>query len=507
MPGNLRTLYKAGILAPMGLYRLGSALLHTGANPMALLRYAADKWPARFAITDEGGSCTYHALYRSATDLGAMLHTQFSMGRGSRVAIMCRNHIGLVRAIFAVAQTGAHLYLINADMSAAQIGKLCADNRIDLVIADNEFNEKLALGGFAGQIVSAQAAVADSVTNSTTRVRGGNIVVLTGGTTGQHKTAARKPGIMRFVQPFCALLSGAGLAQYQSVYIGTPVYHGFGLAALFVSVLLGSHIYLTSRFDAQRAATIVETNNVAVLVAVPLMIQRLMNHDVAALSGLRCILSGGAAIAPALVTRVLATLGPVLYNLYGTSEAGVCIMATPAQLAVAPNALGMPLPGVALSIFDADGEAVPHGETGSICVHTAWAAGSARNKWVSTGDEGYMDRYGMVYLRGRVDDMIVSGGENVYPQVVEQALALHTDIADVAVVGVADADYGHRLHAFVTTRQPVCPDALRHWLKGKVARYEMPARITVVGELPVTPLGKPDKLALLAMCAANEMVS
>jgi acyl-CoA synthetase (AMP-forming)/AMP-acid ligase II len=118
-----------------------------------------------------------------------------------------------------------------------------------------------------------------------------------------------------------------------------------------------------------------------------------------------------------------------------------------------------------------------------------------------------MDKDGMVYLRGRVDDMIVSGGENVYPQVVEQVLAQHADIADVAVTGTADADYGQRLHAFVTTRQPVCPDALLLWLKDKVARYEMPASITILDELPVTPLGKPDKRALLEMYFANEMVS
>lgn len=473
---------------------------------MVLLRYAADKWPARPAVTDDGGSCTYGMLYRNATDLGAMLHTQFCLGRGSRVAVMCRNHKGVVRAIFAVAQTGAHLYLINIDMSAAQIGKLCADNQIDVVIADDEFEGKLTQSGFGGRIVPADTEVAVVAINSNARVRGGNIVVLTGGTTGQHKTAARKPGIMRFVQPFCTLLSGAGLAQYSSVYIATPVYHGYGLAALFMSVLLGAHVYLAPRFDVRRAATIIEKNNVAVLVAVPLMIQRLMHHDVAALGSLRCILSGGAAIAPALVTRVLATLGPVLYNLYGTSEAGVCIMATPAQLAVAPYTLGQPLQGVELRIAGADGQTVPYGITGNICVHTAWAAGSARTKWVPTGDAGYMDKYGMVYLRGRVDDMIVSGGENVYPQVVEQALVQHADVADVAVVGMADADYGQRLHAFVTTGQPVCTDVLREWLKDKVARYEMPARITVVNELPVTPLGKPDKHALLATYAAGEQL-
>lgn len=503
---EIRKLYESGILAPVGIYRLITSLLSSGVNPMALLTYAAKTAPEEVAITDEEERITYLELHNQCERLAAILQQDYHVTARQKVAILCRNHACMVRALFSISYLGTHVYLLNVEMSASQIGAIVKQQGFHLVIHDADLVDIMTAGGYTGRRIAAYGSEAATIAamslatrpygaGKVRKARAGNIVVLTGGTSGEHKMAARKPGVMRFVSPFCALLVNAKLSKYRSVYVATPIYHGYGLAAVFISILLRSHIYLQRRFNAASACRLIEQEQIEVTTVVPLMLHRMLACDEQALSSLRCVITGGAAISPQLVRRTMGKLGTVLYNLYGTSEGGICMMATPYDLIHAPDTVGKSIMGVQLRIAGEGGAEVAEGEIGRICVRNSWSTSNARNTWVDTGDMGYRDKEGYVFLCGRADDMIVSGGENVYPMMVEHVLLQHDCIREAAVVGVLDEEFGQRLRAYVVTSAgaDVQADEVREWLRSRVARYELPAVIEVVKELPYTPLGKPDR--------------
>jgi acyl-coenzyme A synthetase/AMP-(fatty) acid ligase len=203
---------------------------------------------------------------------------------------------------------------------------------------------------------------------------------------------------------------------------------------------------------------------------------------------------------PGLAERFMAAYGDVIYNGYGSSEVGIGALATPADLRRAPETVGKPVVGCALRILDEDGEPVGTGVTGRVFVggdlkFDAYTGGEKKDviaDMMDTGDMGYLDREGRLFIVGRDDDMIVSGGENVYPRAVENALAELPEIADNAVVGVPDPDYGERLAAFVVPHADaeIEEEALRQYLKRKVSRFEQPRDIKIVRKIPRNPAGK-----------------
>ncbi|HKA06749.1 MAG TPA: fatty acid--CoA ligase family protein, partial [Gemmataceae bacterium] len=328
------------------------------------------------------------------------------------------------------------------------------------------------------------------------KAKAGNIVVMTGGTTGQPKAASRKPSVFDFLPPFVALLTQIHLDNYRTVYIATPIYHGFGVAALFMGVMLGGEMYLLGRFEAGRACELIARQKIEGVTVVPLMLQRMLNRDAAALTSLRCVITGGAMLSPALARQSLEMLGPTLFNLYGTSEGGFAIMATPDLLARKPESIGKPVRGVRARIVNEADQEVSEKAIGRLCLRSSWT--TSKKNWIDTGDLAYRDGDGDIFLCGRADDMIVSGGENVYPIELENVLVQHADIAGVAAVGIADAEFGQRLKAVVVAKKgsQLDQESLLEWLKPRVARHQVPAVVEFRDELPYTPLGKLDKKAL-----------
>ncbi|HEV3261276.1 MAG TPA: fatty acid--CoA ligase family protein, partial [Gemmataceae bacterium] len=214
------------------------------------------------------------------------------------------------------------------------------------------------------------------------------------------------------------------------------------------------------------------------------------------LSSLQCIITGGALLSPALAQETLKRLGPKLFNLYGTSEAGVSIMATPDVIGRKPESIGKPIQGVRAKIVYESDQPVGERMIGRLCIRSSWTTN--RQGWIETGDLAYRDHDGDMFLCGRVDDMIVSGGENVYPIDLENVLVQHPDVESVAVVGIPDVEFGQRLKAVVVKKRGTTLDqsTLLDWLKPRVARYQMPAAIEFCDELPYTALGKLDKKTL-----------
>jgi len=502
----LAELHRARLLTPAGLLRLLEAVATTGANPMALLRIAAKLHPQRIAVSDDRQRLSYLELWQQAESVAIGLHSDYGVRRGRKVAIACRDHSAAIKSIFAASRLGAHVFLINPGMSTDQLMALHQRMQFDFWVYDEQLDAVFSEPSMRKKSLPAYHPTDESIDRISSSPRraearlkkavGGNIVVMTGGTTGRPKSASRKPSIFTFLPPFCALLTQVQLARYRSVYIATPIYHGFGLASLFIGVVLRVTMYVSSRFDAERACSLIEQEKVDVVTLVPLMLQRMLRHDSAALSSLQCIVCGGAALSSALAQETLERIGPKLFNMYGTSEAGVCIIATPEMLRRKPESIGRPIAGVRARISDASNQVVGEGETGRLCIRSAWT--TSRKSWIETGDVAYRDRDGDLFLCGRVDDMIVSGGENVYPIELENVLAQHPDIDSCGVVGIADSEFGQRLKAVIKVKSGITLDesTLREWLKPRLARHQMPAVIEFRDELPYTALGKLDKRAL-----------
>lgn len=505
----IRKLYRAQLLTPTGLFYLLVALVTTGVNLMALLRLAAQLHPHRLAVIDERDHFSYRQLWQQAESLALTLQRDYSIQRHQKVAIACCNHAAGIKAIFAVSRLGAHLFLLNPELSSDQMQALTERLAIDFFIFDCQDDQPIspwlesalqqhkALPAYHATVPSIdQLSSIPTANRQLKTVKTGNIVVMTGGTTGQPKPASRKPSILNFLPPFIALLEQVQLDKYRSVYIATPIYHGFGLAALLIGMVLGGDLYVTRRFEAAQACSLIARYQIEVVTLVPLMLQRMLKHNSGSLSSLQRVLSGGAALSPALVQATLDQLGRILFNLYGTSEAGFCILGTPDLLSRKPASIGQPVWGVKVRIVSDGEQGDRSSRIGRLCIRSAWS--THQKSWIETGDLAEQDLEGDIFLCGRVDDMIISGGENVYPIDLENILMQHPDVDSAVVFGIPDAEFGQRLQAVVIKKQHVrlSEVMLRDWLKPRVARYQMPAFIEFRNDLPYTALGKLDKKAL-----------
>ena len=253
-----------------------------------------------------------------------------------------------------------------------------------------------------------------------------------------------------------------------------------------------------------KACSLIETHKIEVVTLVPIMLKRMLSFNPGSLKPVQRIICGGAKINQQLVEQTLLTLGDVLYNLYGTTEAGFSILAHPGQLKIAPLTIGKPIRGGAIKILDHNGNELTSGQVGQLHLKNGWMMNNRKERWINTGDLGFVDDKGFVFLAGRNDNMIISGGENVYPDEIENILAAHDLVDEVAVIGVSDDDFGQRLAAYVvkTKHSELNEESLVAWLKTKVARYQMPAHIILLNELPRTAIGKID-LKLLKNLKSN----
>ncbi len=332
-------------------------------------------------------------------------------------------------------------------------------------------------------------------------------IILTSGTTGTPKgaprdTATSEPG---------AAIAALGLFDTipyhggEPIFVAAPLFHAWGLAHATIALTLGGTTVLRPRFDPEATLATISERRVRVLVAVPVMLARLLAlpgevREAYDTSSLRLVPLSGSALPGGLAAAFMDAFGDVLYNLYGSTEAGSVAVATPADLRAAPTTAGRAMPGVALRIIDDAGHDVAAGARGHIAVRSPLAVdhytdGTSKTMldgFMLTGDTGHLDDHARLFVDGRDDDMIVSGGENVFPSEVEQLLEVHPGIDDVAVVGVTDPDFGARLHAYVV-RAPgsmLDADEVRAHVRAHLARFKVPRDVSFVDTLPRNAAGK-----------------
>jgi fatty-acyl-CoA synthase len=489
----------------------------------ALGAIAAIRYPDRPAVIDERGSLTYRELDQRCSRQSAELHAQYGIVAGSKVAVLCRNHRWFLEATLAASRLGADLLFVNTEFAPPQLKAVLERHQPDLLIHDEEFTVDADIprvlawhdgggggdddGDGSGGDGSGGASLDELANGSAPEPpkpdKPGHITILTSGTTGTPKAAPRAPTALGLAGLTASALNRIGLRSGEPMVICPPLFHGLGLLNSMLALFLGSPLVLARRYDAAAVLASIDRNRAGSVVAVPVMLQRMLDlgpseiakHD---LRSLRAVICGASALGPALAERFIAQFGPVLCDAYGSSEIGIATIATSADLQAAPGTVGRPCLGSSVRILGDHDQVLTRGETGRIfagggLVFGGYSDGSSKvvvDGRMSTGDLGHLDESGRLFVDGREDDMIVSGGENVYPVEVEDCLMSHAAVVEAAVVGVPDEEFGQRLVAYVVLRAPAEPTELIQHVHANLARYKAPREIVVVEDLPRNATGK-----------------
>jgi fatty-acyl-CoA synthase len=513
------TLLGTRILTPVRpdkAVRMIAALSRWGPTPAAAYAGGAIQFPERTAIVDERGALTFAEVQRRTNALANELRRS-GIGEGDGVAIMCRNHRGFIEATVACAKLGASALYLNTSFAGPQIADVVRREDPVALIYDEEFAGLVSDAG-AGRkrfiAWSEPGARAEEALLEDLVARGdeseldppeekGRVVILTSGTTGTPKGAPRKQPDS--IEPAAALFSKIPLRARETTVIAAPMFHSWGFAHLTLALPLGSTVVLARKFDPENTLRLVATHRASALALVPVMLQRILDLGEETISryetrALRVIALSGSALPGELATRAMDVLGDVLYNLYGSTEVAWATIATPADLREAPGTAGRPPMGTVVKLLDQDGREVPPGVTGRIFVgnemvfegYTGGGNKQIIGGLMSTGDVGRFDYAGRLFVDGRDDEMIVSGGENVFPREVEDLLATLPEVEEVAVVGVEDEDFGQRLKAFVVLREgaAMTGEAVQQHVKANLARFKVPREVVFLEELPRNATGK-----------------
>lgn len=501
-----RALLRSGLLtppAPLAGFRLLREARRGGTNPYTLLAVTTARWPDRTAIVDDDGALTYRQLQHATESLARRLAAD-GVAPGQTVGVMCRNGRGFVAGVFAVAVLGADVVPMSTEFRSDALAAALQAHRISTVVADGEFAERVRSADASVATVDPARVGTDEGARPDVATPG-RIVLLTSGTTGKPKGVPRTPQLRSAVGVWVTILDRTRLRTGSRISVAMPMFHGLGLGMLMLTFALGGTLLTRREFDAEGALAQASLHRADAFTAVPVVLARILElpEQVRArnpLPYLRTVISSGDRLDPTLGQRFMDAYGDILYNGYGSTEVGIGALATPADLREAPETVGRPVVGCPVRIFNKNDKPVGPRVTGRIFVggeltsegYTDGAAKAVVDGMTSTGDMGYLDNAGRLFIVGREDDMIISGGENVYPRAVENALAQHPAIADNVVIGVPDERFGQRLAAFVVAQPGGEIDVaeLREYLKGRVSRFEQPRDINVVDSIPRNPAGK-----------------
>jgi acyl-CoA synthetase (AMP-forming)/AMP-acid ligase II len=519
-----KTLLAAGLIEPIRPDRLalvGRSLLRWGTASGGAIGVAAARAPDQPALIDELGTLSYGELHRRANALASSLAAR-GVRPGDGVAIICRNHRGFMDASIAVNRIGAHALYLNTMFAGPQLADVVAREGARAIVYDEEF--AALLGGMReidrrfvawrdrpdadqGESAAEDPLLEDLIAEGDPRgvpapEEPGRVVILTSGTTGTPKGARRSHAGLSSA---AALLSKIPYRARETTMIAAPLFHSWGLANYTLGVPLASTFVLRRRFDPEGTLRAVARHRATALVVVPVMLQRMLELPDELLdrydtSSLKVIAVSGSALPGPLATRVMDRFGDVLYNLYGSTEVAWATIATPEDLRAAPGCAGRPPLGTMVKLFDEHHREVSPGQTGRIFVasgfpfegYTGGETKATIGELMSSGDVGHFDAAGRLFIDGRDDDMIVSGGENVFPAEVEDLLAAHPAIREVAVVGVEDEEWGQRLKAVVVLQEDAScgEDELKAYVKQNLAAFKVPREVVFLEALPRNATGK-----------------
>jgi fatty-acyl-CoA synthase len=481
----------------------------------------ARRAPNRAALIDEEGTLTYRELDEAAHAVANGLLAKGVRG-GDGVAILARNHRWFVIANYGAARVGARIILLNSEFSGPQIKEVAEREGAKVIIYDDEYTKAVSkaeptLGKLRALGVNPDADEPSGSTDETLEEliarsskapapkasRHASIIILTSGTTGNPKGANRSTPPT--LAPVGGILSHVPFKAGEVTSLPSPMFHALGYLHATIAMFLGSTLVLRRKFRPPLVLEDIEKHRATAMVVVPVMLSRILDaleklDTKPDLSSLKIVFVSGSQLGAELATRALKDLGPVIYNMYGSTEIAFATIAGPKDLERNAATVGPVVKGVKVKIFDDNGNELPQGEVGRIFVGNAFPfegyTGGGHKQIIdgllSSGDVGYFDEHGLLYVSGRDDEMIVSGGENVFPAEVEDLISGHPDVVEATAIGVEDKEWGHRLRAFVVKKQDasVDEDTIKHYVRDHLARYKVPREVVFLEELPRNPTGK-----------------
>jgi acyl-CoA synthetase (AMP-forming)/AMP-acid ligase II len=513
---GLKVLAESGIIrpySPLALGRAGRVLQQWGTGPAGGFLAMATLMPDRTWVIDERGELTFRDVDRRTNALARGLQ-ELGVKEGDAIALMARNHRGFVEATVAAAKLGADLIYLNTAFAGPQLVDVLERESPTVVVHDEEFTKLLEKAEVETRVLSwvdgdsetdtldalidaSSDEPLDDVPDHHTR-----IVILTSGTTGTPKGAPRNEA---GIDAAISLLSRMPLRYGWTVHIAAPLFHTWGFAHMMLSLLLGHTMVLKRKFDPEAALELTDENDCDGMVVIPVMLQRILalpddTLDKYSLKTVKVVAASGSALPGDLAISWMDHFGDNLYNTYGSTEIAYASIATPEDMRAEPSTAGKPPWATVVKIYDDKDNELPQGESGRIFVGNSllfegYTGGGQKDMidgLMSSGDVGRFDKEGRLFVEGRDDEMIVSGGENVFPKEVEDCLARHDAVVEVAALGVDDDDYGKRLRAFVVLRDgsSADEDELKAHVKENLARYKVPREIVVLDELPRNATGK-----------------
>jgi acyl-CoA synthetase (AMP-forming)/AMP-acid ligase II len=515
---TLVTLTRAGIVHPERpdrIFHTVRSLIRFGTTPAAGYSANARNYANQPAVIDELGTLSFREVHERSNALAHALADD-GIEAGDNVAIMCRNHRGWIDATVACSKLGANSLFLNTAFSGPQLADVAKREKPKAVIYDHEFADVLHDAGRRRKRYVAwhdpedgsssdprlEDVIAGGDASGVTPPREqGRAIILTSGTTGSPKGANRS--MPKSIDPIAALLSVIPLRSREKTMIAAPLFHAWGFAQWALGISLASTVVLKRKFDEEATLSLTAQHGCTALVVVPVMLQRILELDDEILdrydlSKVKAVPVSGSALPGSLSERWMDHFGDNLFNLYGSTEVAWATIATPRDLREAPGTAGKPPRGTVVRIYDDEGQPVEDGETGRIFVgndlqfegYTGGGNKDVIDGLMSSGDVGHFDDKGRLFVDGRDDDMIVSGGENVFPQEVEELLEGHDSIKEAAVFGVDDEKFGQRLKAVVVTKKKMSADEVKKYVKSNLAGYKVPRDVEFVDELPRTSTGK-----------------
>ena len=509
------------------------------------LRQTATRWPDRLAIVDLHQQVTFGQLCQSADRLSGLLRGLVGPS-STPIGILLPSSAGFATAFYAIQSAGRAALPLNFMLAPVELAAVLADSTAALVLTSRQMQAHVdAVRAAPGCPSNVKFFALEDCTTGTVPLvpgpqQGGqspfpkkdsemgtvpSVLLYTSGSTGQPKGVLLSAGNLLADSLGCIELARM---EPGKPFLGPlPLFHTFGLTGtLIVPMLLGSTVYYLPRFAPRQALDMVRSARIAVMMAIPSMYAAMVRVALsdpaqADLADCNLVIAGGEPLSPLLARQFEKTFSRPLLEGYGLTESSP-VVALNLPWAHRRGTVGLPLPNLRVEIVDENLAAVPRGSLGEIAVigptvmlgyfrrgaiepvETATVKTPAGG--LRTGDMGLLDADGFLTIAGRIKDIIIVGGENVFPAEVEQVLISHPKVGRAAVIGLPDGLRGEMVAAFVTPVDPADPldvAELRSFCRERLAGYKVPRRIEILTELPLTPTGKVNKRALRDTSAAR----
>jgi fatty-acyl-CoA synthase len=516
-----------------GAIELVRVLASGSQNPSLIYRVNARNTPSKPALVWRDRMTTWAELDERIDRLSGGL-VRRGIGRKNSVIIMMRNRQEFVELGAAAARAGAAAVAISWRSTAKELAYLATHSGARGIVTEPEllsvveqakdelpahFLENVfVVGSEANTTGPVRTTALDRLYEDPAPRNGKNgldpandedaaVVIYTSGTTGKPKGAVRKfpkdtmQAAFRFINETPMRVDDVHL-------VACPLYHSTAFGFMSLSMILGQTVVLMDEFKPEPFLELIERQAVTTTAVVPTMLHRVLDLPLATRNKydartLRAVFSGGAPLPAPLAVDFMDAYGDVLFNFYGATETGLVTLAKPADLRAAPGTIGKALPGNEIRLLGEDRREVKLGEVGELYVRNKMLVAGYHNDaaateqsmidgFFSVGDLARCDVSGNYFIEGRKRDMVISGGVNVYPAEVEGALEQHPGVAECAVIGVPDREWGERVRAFVVKKQGSSVDEgeLKAFVRERLAGAKVPRDFVFIDALPRNPTGK-----------------